>query len=250
MRMPKMRTVNRRRYARHFALKKIGKAGQEKLLSSRVLVVGAGGLGSPSSLYLAAAGVGCIGIVDDDAVEISNLQRQILYNPEDIGHRKAPIARKRIERFNPDVHVEVHETLLTPDNAAGIIERYEFVIDGTDSPAAKMLINDACVAAGKPFVHAGIGTYYGQLMTCIPRESPCCRCAFGFDEGPKKRGGVIGAVCGVIGSLEALEAVKYLTGAGDLLTGRILTFDALSCEFRAMRLAPWDGNCPVCGDVS
>ena len=239
------------RYARHIVLDKIGKAGQKKLLAARVLVVGAGGLGSPASLYLTAAGVGCIGIIDDDEVGISNLQRQILYDPDDVGHRKAQAARKRLERFNPDVTVEIHETLLTADNAAGIIERYDFVIDGTDNLEAKFLINDACVAAGKPFVHAGIGTYYGQVMTCVPRESPCCRCAFGFsdDYGPRRRGGVIGAVCGVIGSLEALEAIKYITGAGDLLTGRILTFDALALEFRTMLLAPRDGKCRACGDT-
>jgi molybdopterin/thiamine biosynthesis adenylyltransferase len=246
-----MRTVNMKRYSRHIVLKKIGSAGQKKLLAARVLVVGVGGLGSPAALYLAAAGVGCLGIVDDDEVEISNLQRQVLYGPDDIGHRKVTTARERLERFNPDVKVEIHETLLTPGNAIGIIERYDFVIDGTDSMASKFLINDACVTAGKPFVHAGIGNYCGQVLTCVPRESPCCRCAFGYsdDYEPKRRIGVIGAVCGVTGSLEAMEAIKYITGAGDLLTGRILTYDALAGEFRTMRLAPRDGKCPVCGTV-
>jgi len=241
-----------KRYSRHIVLKKIGSAGQKKLLAARVLIVGVGGLGSPAALYLVAAGVGCIGIVDDDEVDISNLQRQVLYEPDDIGRRKATTAAKRLERFNPDVKVEAHETLLTPDNAIGIIERYDFVIDGTDNLASKFLINDACVAAGKPFVHAGIGEYYGQMLTCVPRESPCCRCVFGYsdDYGAKKRIGVIGAVCGVTGSLEAMEAIKYITGAGDLLTGRILSYDALTCEFRTMQLAPRDGTCPVCGDNS
>ena len=215
-----------------------------------MLVVGAGGLGSPAALYLAAAGVGCVGIVDDVEVELSNLQRQIIYSPRDVGRKKAPAAREKLEDFNPDVRIETYETLLVPSNAVEIISKYDFVIDGTDNASSKFLINDACVAAGIPFSHAGIGSYYGQMLTCLPRKTPCCRCAFGApdEEGPHRRGGVIGAVCGVIGSIQALEAIKYIAGIGELLTGHILTYDALTCGFRTMRLAPRDGKCPACGD--
>jgi molybdopterin/thiamine biosynthesis adenylyltransferase len=238
-----------KRYARHIVLKKVGAAGQRKLLAARVLVIGAGGLGSPAALYLAAAGVGTIGIADGDSVELSNLQRQILYEPDDVGAMKVRSAQTKLEVFNPDVRVEAHDTFMTPENILGVIEGYDFVIDGTDSASSKFLVNDACVMAGKPFVYAGIGSYYGQIMTCVPRESPCCRCAFGEPyDTPGMRGGVIGAVCGVIGSLEAMEAIKYILGLGGLITGRLLTYDALSADFRSLRFAGRNPSCPVCGD--
>jgi molybdopterin/thiamine biosynthesis adenylyltransferase len=244
-----MENASMKRYARHIVLKKIGSAGQKKLLASRVLVIGAGGLGSPAALYLAAAGVGTIGIADGDSVEISNLQRQILYGPDDVGSVKARSARVRLEAFNPDVRVEAYDTFITPENVLGVIEGYDFVIDGTDSASSKFLINDACVMAGKPFVYAGIGSYYGQIMTCLPHETPCCRCAFGEpDETPGRRGGVIGAVCGVIGSLEAMEAIKYILGLDGLITGRLLVYDALIADFRSLKFAGRDPSCPACGD--
>lgn len=244
-----MGNASTKRYARHIALKKVGAAGQRKLLASRVLVIGAGGLGSPAALYLAAAGVGTIGIADGDSVELSNLQRQILYVPDDVGALKASSSRARIEAFNPDVSVEAHETFMTPENIQGVVEKYDFVVDGTDSASSKFLINDACVMARKPFVHAGIGSYCGQMMTCVPHETPCCRCVFGEpDETQGRRGGVIGAVCGVIGALEAMEAIKYILGLGDLIAGRLLTYDALGASFRSIRLAGRDTSCPVCGD--
>jgi molybdopterin/thiamine biosynthesis adenylyltransferase len=240
-----------KRYARHIVLKKIGSAGQRKLFGAKVLVVGAGGLGSPAAMYLAAAGVGTIGVADADVVELSNLQRQILYKTGDVGDGKAVSARRNIRDFNPDVRVETYETFLTAENAADIISPYDFIVDGTDNIASKFLINDACVMMKKPFTHAGIGSFYGQIMTYAPGKGPCCRCVFGdpADENPRnRRGGVVGAVCGVIGSLQAMEAIKYIVGAGELLTGRILIYDALFMDFKSLELAPPAKDCPVCGE--
>jgi molybdopterin/thiamine biosynthesis adenylyltransferase len=240
-----------KRYARHVVLKKIGTEGQVRLLGGKVLVVGAGGLGSPAALYLAAAGVGTIGIADADSVELSNLQRQILYRTDDIGRKKPQSARRILGGFNPDVKVEAYETFLTARNAMDIIGPYDFIVDGTDSAAAKFLINDACVMAKKPFAHAGVGSFYGQITTYVPEKGPCCRCIFGSpdEEGaPPRRGGVVGAACGVIGSLQAMEAIKYIVGVGDLLAGRLLTYDALAAGFRSLTLPPASPDCPACGE--
>jgi molybdopterin/thiamine biosynthesis adenylyltransferase len=240
-----------KRYARHVVLKKIGSRGQKKLLGAKVLVVGAGGLGSPAALYLAAAGVGFIGIADADTVELSNLQRQILYKTGDIGDGKAASARRNIRDFNPDVRVETYETFLSAENAADIISPYDFIVDGTDNVKSKFLINDACVIMKKPFAHAGIGSFYGQITTYVPGEGPCCRCVFGNPETeglPERRGGVVGAVCGVIGSLQAMEAIKYIVGAGELLTGRLLIYDALSADFKPLKLPEAAKDCPACGE--
>ena len=202
------------RYSRHILLKDVGVKGQKKICAGRVLIIGAGGLGSPAALYLAAAGVGTIGIADADTVDLSNLQRQIIHGTDDIGKPKVESARETIQALNPDVEVITYPEYLSSQNILPILEDYDFVLDGTDNFASKFLINDACVMAKKPFSHAGILRFQGQLMTVIPGESPCYRCV--FKEMPPKNAiptcreaGVIGAMAGTIGSLQALEAIKY-----------------------------------------
>ncbi|PJM72814.1 adenylyltransferase [Bifidobacterium primatium] len=241
------------RYARHLILKGVGVRGQKRLLAAKVLIIGAGGLGSPVALYLAAAGVGTIGIVDDDVVDVSNLQRQIIHDDDRVGMPKAESAKLSINRLNPDVKVNVHGTLFTADNAADIIDGYDLVIDATDNFAAKFLINDACVLAGKPFIHGGVVRFAGQLMTYVPGEGPCYRCIFrempAAGEVPTCReAGVLGAAVGVVGSLQAVEAVKMITGAGDLLTARMLTVDLLTMNIRTVPLPRHEPDCPVCGE--
>ncbi len=241
------------RYSRHIILKEIGVKGQKKLLNAKVLIIGAGGLGSPAALYLAAAGVGTIGIADADVVDLSNLQRQVIHTTADLGRPKVESARETMEAINPDVKVETYHEFLAADNILDIVKNYDFILDGTDNFPAKFLINDACVMAGKPFCHAGIIRFQGQLMTWVPGQGPCYRCV--FREPPPKdavptcrQAGVIGAVAGVIGCLQAMEAVKYITGAGQLLTGALLTYDALNSSFRRVKLPPRDPACPICGD--
>lgn len=241
------------RYSRHIILKGFGVRGQKRLLSSSVLIVGAGGLGSPAALYLAASGVGKIGIVDSDVVELSNLQRQIAHATPDIGTPKAESAAASILAINPDVEVVVHHLYLNSKNAAEIIADYDFVIDGTDNFPTKFLVNDACVLAGKPFSHGGILRFSGQLMTYVPGEGPCYRCVFKEPPPPGtapscSQAGIIGAVAGVIGSLQAMEAVKYLSGVGELFTRRLVTYDALYGEFDELELPEHEPNCAVCGD--
>ncbi len=240
------------RYARHIALQEVGIEGQERLLAGKVLIVGAGGLGSAAAMYLAAAGVGCIGIADADAVDVSNLQRQIIHGRNDVGKDKTQSAKETIYGMNPDVTVHTYPVFLTAGNASDIIADYDFIIDGTDNFPAKFLINDACVIGKKPFCHAGISRFQGQIMTYVPEQGPCYRCIFQSppqeDEVPSCRQvGIIGAMAGVMGSLQAMEAVKYLTGVGELLTGRLLTYDALRMEFRTVKLPEDTGDCPVCG---
>ncbi len=240
----------RERYARQLILDGIGEAGQEKLLNGKVLIIGAGGLGSPASMYLAAAGVGTIGIADADRVDLSNLQRQIIHSTADLGREKAVSAKETMTAINPDVRVNAYNTRVTADNIADLIKDYDIVLDACDNFETKFLINDACVKAKKPFVHAGISQFRGQLMTYAPDKGPCYRCVFGDvpEETPTARDrGVIGAVAGVIGTLEAMEAVKYITGAGELLTGYLLTYDALGAEFRKIKLPDRADGCPACG---
>ena len=239
------------RYSRHIILKEIGLKGQKKLLNAKILIIGAGGLGSPAAMYLAAAGVGTIGIADADEVDLSNLQRQILHATADVGKPKVESARETMEALNTDVQVIAHHLFVNAENITDLIKPYDFVIDGTDNFAAKFLINDACVLAGKPFCHAGIIRFHGQLMTYVPGKGPCYRCVFRQlppkDAVPTCReAGVIGAMAGVIGCMQALEAVKYFVGVGDLLTGRMLTFDALDMEAHPITL-PENPDCPVCG---
>lgn len=241
------------RYSRHIILKEIGVKGQKKIMNGSVLIIGAGGLGAPAAMYLAAAGVGRIGIADADVVDLSNLQRQVIHTTGDLGKPKVESAKETMHAINPEVEVETYHEFLTSKNILDIIKKYDFVLDGTDNFPAKFLINDACVMADKPFSHAGILRFKGQLMTVIPHETPCYRCVF-HTMPPKdaipscKEAGVVGAMAGVIGSLQALEAIKFLTGAGDLLTGKLLTFDALKMKFHTITLPPRGEGCSVCSD--
>ncbi|RNC68335.1 MAG: molybdopterin-synthase adenylyltransferase MoeB [Desulfuromonadales bacterium] len=242
----------RERYARHIMLENMGESGQEKLLAGTVMVIGAGGLGSPIALYLAAAGVGTIGIADSDRVELSNLQRQIAHHTADLGRPKVDSAREKMAAMNPDVTVLTFPTRVDATNTADIIAGFDFVIDATDNFAAKFLINDACVAAGKPFSHGGILRFDGQTMTVLPGTSPCYRCI--FPEPPENdevatacsRAGVMGVLPGVIGTIQATEAIKYLLGIGELLTGRLLTYSALALKFREVPIRK-KTTCPACG---
>ena len=238
------------RYSRHILLDSVGVEGQQKLLGSRVLIVGAGGLGAPAAMYCAAAGIGTIGIVDADAVEVSNLQRQIIHFTDDLGSAKVSSAREKMEAINPDVTVEPVKAFVNASNIVDIIEGYDFVIDGTDNFATKFLINDACVMQGIPFSHGGILRFNGQTMTVLPKESACYRCV--FHKPPPKNmiptcseAGVLGAVAGMLGTVQAAEALKYITGAGDVLADALLTFDALPMNFRKVRLKR-NPNCAVC----
>ena len=239
------------RYSRQIILEEVGGNGQEKLLSSKVLIVGAGGLGAPAALYLAAAGIGTIGIIDDDKVDLTNLQRQIIHSTDDLGTEKVDSARAKMQAINPDVTVQTHRARATAENISEIVRQYDFVIDGTDNFPAKFLINDACYFEKIPFSHAGILRFDGQLITVLPGQTTCYRCIF---RSPPPAGvvpscsqaGVLGVLAGVIGSLQATEAMKYLLGIGDLLTNTLLTYSALTMEFRKVKLNR-NPNCPLCG---
>jgi len=240
------------RYSRHIILSEVGVKGQKKLMDAKVLIVGAGGLGAPAALYLAAAGVGVIGIADADEVDLSNLQRQVIHTTPDVGKAKVLSAKETMLAVNPDITVNTHRLFVNADNIMELIADYDFVIDGTDNFPAKFLINDACVLSKKPFSHAGIIRFKGQLMTYVPGEGPCYRCVFREPPPPDavptcRQAGVIGAIGGIIGSLQAMETVKFIIGKGDLLTGFLLTYDALKMDFRKIRL-PNVKNCAVCGD--
>jgi molybdopterin/thiamine biosynthesis adenylyltransferase len=240
------------RYSRHIILKEVGGKGQQKLLGGKVMIIGAGGLGSPIALYLAAAGVGTIGIADADLVELSNLQRQIAHQTKDIGVPKVLSAREKMEAMNPDVRVNTYHEWISAANILNIIEKYDFVIDGTDNFAAKFLINDACVLAGKPYSHGGILHFVGQTLTFIPGQSACYRCI--FPTPPPKdaiptcsQAGVLGVLPGVIGMIQATEALKYLLGMGELLASRLLIYDALAMTFRTVQVRR-NAHCPICGE--
>lgn len=239
------------RYSRHFPVPEIGREGQEKLLLSKVLIIGAGGLGSPVSLYLAAAGVGTIGIVDGDEVELSNLQRQILHGTSDLGRAKVESAAETLHELNPEVHVVPYHMIADEDSLNRIVADYDFVLECTDSFESKFMINDVCVRAGKPFCHASVIRFYGEVLTWVPGQGPCYRCIY-HDIPARgaaltaKEAGVLGASAGVIGCLQAAEAVKYLLGAGELLTGQLLTCDLLDMEFQKIPIRQ-DSACPVCG---
>ena len=238
----------RQRYARHLALPEIGEAGQERLQAGRVLVVGVGGLGSPAAFYLAAAGVGVLGLMDGDGVEPSNLQRQILHTTASIGTAKVLSAAERLRALTPDVALRTYAERLTAGNAARVLADYDFVIDATDSFAAKFLIADACHAAGKPNSHAGIAQFMGQTMTVHPGRSACYRCVFDAppdEPAPAEPRGPLGAVPGVIGTIQATEAIKHLLGIGVPLVDTLLVYDALAMAFRrvAVRRNP---HCRLC----
>ena len=239
------------RYSRHLILQNVGIEGQERIMKGKVLLVGAGGLGSPAALYLAAAGVGTIGIIDGDVVDRTNLQRQVIHFTEDVNVPKVESAQQKINRLNPDVKVNTYKALLTAENALDIIKNYDFVIDGTDNFPSKFLVNDACVLAKKPFSHGGILKFEGQTMTYVPGNA-CYRCV--FNEAPPKnavascsQAGVLGSIAGILGTIQATEALKYLTGTGDLLTNRMLVFDALKMTFREVKFKPVK-SCRVCGE--
>ncbi len=244
--------AQQQRYSRHLLIPEVGTAGQSKLLESRVLLIGAGGLGSPAALYLAAAGVGTIGLVDFDVVDVSNLQRQILHTTERVGEKKVESARKTITALNPDVTVLPHEEMLVGDNVERIIAGYDVILDGTDTFETRYLLNDAAVAAGIPVVHASVFRFEGQLTTFIPYEGPCYRCLYPTPPPPELApgcsvAGVLGVVPGILGLLQANEVLKLLLGIGTTLAGRLLLFDALETEFTELTLRR-DPACPVCSD--
>ena len=249
------RTLNEaqtKRYSRHLLVPEVGEQGQIKLLDSRVLLIGAGGLGSPAAYYLAAAGVGTIGIIDADVVDDSNLQRQILHNTKRIGQYKADSARETIEALNPDVKVITHIERLDETNVARIIADYDVVLDGTDNFPTRYLLNDAALIANKPVVHGSVFRFEGQLTVFKPYEGPCYRCL--YPEPPPvalapscAEAGVLGVLPGVIGLLQATETIKLLLGIGDPLVGRMMTYDALAGEFSELRLYR-DPECPACGE--
>jgi adenylyltransferase/sulfurtransferase len=240
------------RYSRHILLQDVGVEGQEKLLKAKVLIVGAGGLGCPIALYLAAAGVGTIGIIDSDTVEISNLQRQIAHFTKDIGTAKVESAKEKMLAINPDLEIITYSVNLMADNIREIFRGYDFVIDGTDNFPTKFLINDACVMENIPLSHGGILRFDGQTMTIVPGQSSCYRCSFKTPPPPDavptcSQAGVLGAVAGILGTIQATEALKYITGIGTLLTDTLLSFNAKSMEFRKIKLSR-QADCQICGD--
>ena len=249
------RTLNEaqsKRYSRHLLVPEVGEQGQLKLLDSKVLLIGAGGLGSPAAYYLAAAGVGTLGIIDADKVDESNLQRQIIHNTKRIGQYKAESARESIEALNPDVKVVTYIDILDETNVARIIADYDVVIDGTDNFPTRYLLNDAALRANIPVVHGSVFRFEGQLTVFKPYDGPCYRCL--YPEPPPAalapscaEAGVLGVLPGIIGLLQATETIKLLLGIGDPLVGRLMTYDALAGEFSELRLFR-DPNCPACGE--
>jgi len=240
------------RYARHLILKGIGAEGQEKIVKSKILIIGAGGLGSPAAMYLAAAGVGEIGIADGDVVELSNLQRQIIHTTEDIGKAKVLSALEKIKKLNPNVKVTMYEQYLDASNILDIVKKYDFIIDGTDNFECKFLINDACVLANKAYSYGGILRFNGQSMTIKPNESACYACV--FDSPPPTNmvptcasAGILGAIAGILGTIQATEALKYITNYGTLLTNKLLIFDADSMDFDKLNVKK-NPKCRVCGE--
>jgi thiazole biosynthesis adenylyltransferase ThiF len=244
-----------KRYARHIILPEVGGKGQEKLLNSKVLVIGAGGLGSPAILYLAAAGVGTIGIVDFDVVDFSNLQRQVIHNTERVGTPKVESAKKTVEMLNPDVKVITYNTRISKENIMDIIKDYDVVLDGTDNFPTRFLINDACYFAGKPLVSAAMLRFEGQVSVFDYRnkeKSPCYRCLFPEPPPPGlvpscQEAGILGSIGGIMGCIQATEAIKLILGIGEPLVGKLLIMDALSMDFRKVKLRK-DPNCPLCGE--
>lgn len=248
------------RYARHILLREVGGEGQAKLLESKVLVIGAGGLGSPVLLYLAAAGVGTIGVVDDDAVDLSNLQRQVIHGTDDIGVAKVESARQAIAAINPDVRLLAHHERITAANALDLMAPYDLVTDGSDNFPTRFLVNDACYFARKPLVSGAILRFDGQVATFKPHHEieggghgPCYRCLFREPPPPGQipscaEAGVLGALCGLVGSLQATEILKELLGVGDSLSGSLIIIEALSTTFRKIKVRN-DPDCPLCGDA-
>jgi molybdopterin/thiamine biosynthesis adenylyltransferase/rhodanese-related sulfurtransferase len=244
----------RLRYSRHLLIPEVGSAGQAKLLDARVLLIGAGGLGSPAALYLAAAGVGTIGIVDFDVVDVSNLQRQVIHTSDRVGQKKVESARRTLNALNPDVTVVALDEMLVAGNVDRLLAGYDVIVDGTDTFETRYLLNDAAVAAGIPVVHASVFRFEGQLTTFIPYEGPCYRCLYPTPPPPELApgcsvAGVLGVVPGIMGMLQANEVLKLLLGIGETLAGRLLLFDALETEFTVLGLRR-DPACPVCSDAA
>ena len=249
---PPLRPEQFDRYRRHLSLAEVGVEGQTLLLQSRVLLIGAGGLGCPLAQYLAAAGVGTIGIIDFDRVDASNLQRQILYTTADIGRPKVEVARERIEAMNPDVEVHTHDLALTSENTLKLFGDYDVIVDGTDNFPTRYLSNDACVLLGKPNVHGSVFRFDGQATVFDARFGPCYRCLYPEPPPPGSvpscaEGGVLGVLPGLIAMIQATETVKIITGIGEPLYGRLVQYDALTMEFNEFRLKK-DPKCPVCGE--
>jgi molybdopterin/thiamine biosynthesis adenylyltransferase len=241
-----------RRYSRHIILPEIGGLGQTKLLEAKVLLVGAGGLGSPAAFYLAAAGVGTLGIIDADVVDLSNLQRQILHTTADVGRPKIVSAQEALQALNPDVNVQTYHELLHSSNAFDIIEGYDVIVDGCDNFPTRYLVNDACVMANIPNVHGSIFRFEGQATVFKPHEGPCYRCLYPEPPPPGmvpscQEGGVLGVLPGIIGTIQAIETIKLILGIGKTLIGRLLMYDALKMAFRELRLRR-DPACPLCGE--
>jgi molybdopterin/thiamine biosynthesis adenylyltransferase/rhodanese-related sulfurtransferase len=241
----------RNRYKRHLLLPEVGEAGQQRLLESKALLLGAGGLGSPAALYLAAAGVGTIGIIDMDVVDASNLQRQILHNMDRIGERKVDSAKKTLTALNPDVDVVTYDVRLGADNVLDIIDGYDVIVDGTDNFPTRYLVNDASLLKRIPVVHGSIFRFEGQVSVFAPYEGPCYRCLLAEPPPPElapscAEAGVLGVLPGIVGSIQALEAIKVILGLGDPLVGRLLAYDALEEEFHTFKVRR-DPDCPACG---
>jgi sulfur-carrier protein adenylyltransferase/sulfurtransferase len=239
------------RYSRHILVPEIGLEGQLKLLDAKVLLLGTGGLGSPTALYLAAAGVGTLGLIDDDVVDASNLQRQVIHNTERIGMAKTESARKAIEALNPDVNVVEHRVRFGPENVIELLSGYDVIVDGADNFPTRYLLNDASVRLNKPVVSASILAFDGQISTFVPHEGPCYRCLYPTPPPPELApscgaAGVLGVLPGIMGLLQALEVIKLVTGAGQPLIGRLLLFEALATEFTELKVKR-DPDCPICG---
>ena len=239
------------RYSRHIMLPEVGTEGQERLKAARVLLVGAGGLGSPAALYLAAAGIGTLGVVDFDTIDLTNLQRQVLYGTDDVGRPKLETAQRRLRQVNPHVTIEPHETRLSAANALELVRAHDLVVDGTDNFTTRYLVNDACVLTGKPNVYGSIFRFDGQASVFATADGPCYRCLFPEPPPPElvpscAEGGVLGVLPGIIGVIQATESIKLMLGIGEPLIGRFLIYDALRMRFRELRLRK-DPECPVCG---
>ncbi len=240
------------RYSRHIILKEVGGIGQTKLLEAKVLLIGAGGLGSPAALYLAAAGVGTLGIIDMDVVDLSNLQRQILHGTNDIGRLKTESAMETIADINPDVEVAAYTNRISSENALELIEKYDLVLDGCDNFPTRYLINDACVMLGKPNVHGSIFQFEGQATVFSPGKGPCYRCLYPVPPPPGmapscQEAGVLGVLPGIVGNVQAIETIKVLLDIGEPLIGHLLLFNALNMEFKKLKLRQ-DPECPICGE--
>ena len=240
------------RYSRHIILPEVGGAGQQKMLEARVLLLGAGGLGSPAAYYLAAAGIGNIGIVDFDQVDLSNLQRQIIHSTERIGMLKTESAKKTIQALNPDVNVTLYNEKIDSSNILSIIKDYDYVVDGSDNFPTRYLVNDACVMENKTLVHGSIYRFEGQVTVFKPNSGPCYRCLYPEPPPPGmspncQEGGVLGVLAGIIGNLQVVEVLKLILGIGEPLVGKLLIYDALKTEFRNLNLRK-DASCPLCGE--